>query len=327
MYSTGISEIQSDRLTKAVLSLQTQKDNHDLHTRVHLITQQLLYTIPSRLRLLPEEECCEFLFYCYETIEHYIASYRAGNLSYVGYITQVVRKRSRYFIALKRTQLNKERALLESEQDSWDEDNGADAVAEEKYYTPLTSISTVPTSLMPSLFEEILTAPKSRVNSQIELDAVQKRLQDKLRQEVNRKRFVIMLAISPHLTNLHLLEEVASLLEVDVLLLHRFLCSAEQLLEQKRVCKQQFEQTSHRHFRRMMEIQAELAQCVDPDKQAELKNLLTWTERVYRAKVEQIRTMEFHLSHSQISKLLGVPKGTVASSVHYIKRLIKECLD
>ncbi len=95
MYIAGISDTQSDRLTKAVLLSQKQKENLVLHNRVHLITQQLLYTLPSKLRLLPEEDCCEFLFYCYETIEHYLTSYREGNLPYIGYITEVVRKRSR----------------------------------------------------------------------------------------------------------------------------------------------------------------------------------------------------------------------------------------
>ncbi len=327
MYIAGISDTQSNRLTKAVLLSQKQKENQVLHHKVHLITQQLLYTLPSKLKLLPEEDCCEFLFYCYETIEHYLSSYREGNLPYVGYITEVVRKRSRYFMAYKRTQKNKERALLESEQKLWDEPDYEDCVAETKSYTTLSSLATVDYSVMPSLFEQLLYAPKYLGNGQRQLDEVQKRLQKKLQQGVNRKRFLIMLAISPHMTNLHLLEEIASLLEVDAHLLNSFLSTAELQLEKKKQCKKKMEQTSNRHFRRIMEIQAELNGCVNTKKQEELKNLLSWTERVHRTKVEQIRSMEYHLSHSQISLLLGVPKGTVASSVHYIKALIQECMD
>ena len=327
MYIAGISDTQSNRLTKAVLLAQKQKDNRDLHNKVHLITQQLLYTLPSRLRLLPEEDCCEFLFYCYETIEHYLESYREGNLPYIGYITEVVRKRSRYFMAYKRTQKNKENALLESEQKGWDEPEYDSYVAEEKTYTPLSCKATVDYSVMPSLFEQLLNAPKFQGHGQRKLDEVQKRLQDKLHLGVNRKRFLIMLAISPHLTNLYLLEEIASLLEVDAHLLNSFLCTAELQLQKKQACKQLMEVTSNRHFRRIMEIQAELNQCANESKREELMNLLSWTGRVHKAKVEQIRSMEYHLSHSQISLLLGVPKGTVASSVHYIKALIQECMD
>ncbi|HKL59516.1 MAG TPA: hypothetical protein VJ863_06420 [Sphaerochaeta sp.] len=327
MYIAGISDTQSDRLTKAVLLSQKQKENLVLHNRVHLITQQLLYTLPSKLRLLPEEDCCEFLFYCYETIEHYLTSYREGNLPYIGYITEVVRKRSRYFMAYKRTKKNKERALLESELKSWNEDTYESCAAESASYTPLSCIATVDNAVMPSLFDQLLYAPKCHDASQVELDEVQKRLQEKLQQGVNRKRFLIMLAISPHMTNLHLLEEIASLLEVDAHLLNSFLSTAELQLEKKKQCKKQMEETSNRHFRRIMEIQAELNGCVNPIKREELKSLLKWTERVHKAKVEQIRSMEYHLSHSQISVLLGVPKGTVASSVHYIKALIQECMD
>ncbi|NBK23294.1 MAG: hypothetical protein EOM68_14840 [Spirochaetia bacterium] len=327
MYIADITDTQSARLTKAVLLAQKQKDNQVLHDKVHLVTQQLLYTLPSRLRLLPEEDCCEFLFYCYETIEHYLASYREGKLPYVGYITEVVRKRSRYFMAYKRIQRNKERALLESEQSLWDESEDASCVAESQSYTPLSGIATVENSVMPSLFEQLLNAPKSNGFDHVQLDEVQKRLQKRLQQGVNRKRFLIMLAISPHLTNLYLLEEIATLLEVDARLLNRFLSTAELQLEQKKQCKLQMEGTSNRHFRRIMEIQAELNGCVNEQKRADLMALLSWTERVHRTKVEQIRKLEYHLSHSQISLLLGVPKGTVASSVHYIKTLIKECMD
>ncbi len=327
MHIAGISDTQSDRLTKAVLLSQKQQENQVLHNKVHLITQQLLYTLPSKLRLLPEEECCEFLLYCYGTIEHYLSSYREGNLPYIGYITEVVRKRSRYFMAYKRTQKIKERALLESERKGWDESDYESCVAESKSYTPLSSIACVDTSVMPSLFEQLLNAPKCHAASPLQLDEVQQRLQKKLQQGVNRKRFLIMLAISPHMTNLHLLEEIASLLEVDARLLNSFLCTAELQLEKKQKCKQQMLETSNRHFRRIMEIQAELNGCVSSPKREELKNLLMWTERVHRIKVEQIRSMEYHLSHSQISQLLGVPKGTVASSVHYIKALIQECMD
>ncbi len=327
MYIAGISDTQSNRLTKAVLLSQKQKENLVLHNKVHLITQQLLYSLPSKLRLLPEEDCCEFLFYCYETIEHYLATYREGSLPYVGYITEVVRKRARYFMAYKRTQKNKERALLESERKDWDESHYESCVAESKAYTPLSCMATVDYSAMPSLFYQLLNAPKHHGPGEVPLNPVQKRLQGKLQQGANRKRFLIMLAISPHMTNLHLLEEIASLLEVDAHLLNCFLSTAELQLEKKQQCKRQMEETSNRHFRRIMEIQAEMNQCVSQAKREELKNLLSWTERVHRSKIEQIRSMEYHLSHSQISKLLGIPKGTVASSVHYIKALIQECMD
>ncbi|MDD3903077.1 MAG: hypothetical protein PHO09_05315 [Sphaerochaeta sp.] len=323
-----ISEVQSKQLTSAVILYQQRTDDFPLHDKVHKATQRLLYYLPRYLHLLPEEECCEFLFYCYDTIEHYLRSYKEGNLSYVGYLTQVVRKRSRYYITLKRTQNAKEQVLLESEQIDWESENAqASSVSETSTYTAFSSIHSVHPQEMPSLFNQLLQIPDhSEANTPIN-DAVQLSLQKKLRNPVNRKRFLIMLAISPQLTNYHLLEEISALLGVEVPLLNRFLCTAEIQLEQKRACKQKLEQTSHRHYRRLMEIQAELNKCADKEQQAKLRDLQNWTERVYKAKIEQIRGLEYHLSHSQISRLLDIPKGTVASSVHYIKRLLKECMD
>ena len=328
MQCFAITELQSKQLTSAVISYQQKIDDVPLHNKVHQATQRLLYYLPNYLHVLPEEECCEFLFYCYDAIEHYLLSYREGNLSYVGYLTQVVRKRSRYYITLKRTQNAKEQVLLESEQIQWEsEASQVSSVAETCTYAVFSSIHSVKQQEMPSLFKQLMVPSANTTIPSPTFDEVQLALREKLKKPVNRKRFLIMLAISPQLTNYHLLEEIAALLGVDVLLLNRFLCTAEIQLEQKKKCKQKLEQTSHRHYRRLMEIQAELNKCPDEQQQAKLRELQNWTERVYKAKIEQIRTLEYHLSHSQISNLLGVPKGTVASSVHYIKRLLKECMD
>ncbi len=77
----------------------------------------------------------------------------------------------------------------------------------------------------------------------------------------------------------------------------------------------------------MLEIESELLREEDETKRLKLERLRIWNQRVYKAKVKQIRTMELNLSHSELGNLLGIPKGTIDSSVHYMKHLLLKCMD
>jgi hypothetical protein len=284
------------------------------------------------LRILPEEDCCEFLFYCYDTIDHYIDSYREGNLSYLGYISQVVRKRTRYFVTLRRTRKAKEQVILENEQNQQENEIGMYAAEKAEYLSlynkPLfTQINLVPDEAMPYLFHSLVENQTKIEYPQVKLKSAQNALKDKLKNPVNRKRFIIMLAISPHLMNQYLLIEIASILEVELKVLDEYLSTAEKILDAKKKTKDLLEQTSRRHFRRLLEIQTSLQSTTDQREREKLERLQSWTEKAFAAKIQKIRELEFHLSHSQISALLDIPKGTVASSVHYVKILLQECLD
>ncbi|WP_320127442.1 hypothetical protein [uncultured Sphaerochaeta sp.] len=326
------SDIQSKKLTSDVLNFQKNRSNDQLHAAVHLATQRLLYTLPIYFRILQEEDCCEFLFYCYDTIDHYIDSYREGNLSYLGYISQVVRKRSRYFVTLRRTKKMKEQVILESEQaeTQYEQESYASETFEQQgiYGKPIfTKINLVPEESMPELFHLLIDNREKPGENQIIFNPSQKILKEKLKNKVNRKRFIIMLAISPHLMNQHLLIELAAILDVDVKLLDEYLSTATKILDSKKQTREIMEQTSRRHFRRLMEIQGALQTATEVAEREKLLRLQAWTERAFNTKIQKIREMEFHLSHSQISTLLKIPKGTVASSVHYVKFMLQECLD
>jgi hypothetical protein len=327
-----LTEYQDKCLTADVLAFQKNRSDATLHESVHHATQKLLYSLPSALHILPEEDCCEFLFYCYDTIDHYIDSYREGNLSYPGYIAQVVRKRSRYFVTLRRSRQMREQVLVDYEKQC--REHELLAVAEEVPNYPaygeigrFTKLNTVPMDLMPALFRSLVDGPKVPSDDGNLLSEAQSRLRERLKTKANRRRFVIMLAISPHLMERHLLFELASVLEVDPDLLDRYLATAQHALEKKRQTKGKFEETSRRHFRRLLEIQSALQATCDEQERERLEKLQQWTERAFEAKVRKIRGMEFHLSHSQIAGMLGIPKGTVASSMHYMKILLQECLD
>jgi DNA-binding transcriptional regulator YiaG len=154
-----------------------------------------------------------------------------------------------------------------------------------------------------------------------------RKLKAALMKGANRKRFLLVLSISPDLAGHYLLEDLAMLLDVEVELLSKFLNTSSLMLEKKQKCKESFEILSNRHFRRLLEIESELEREENEEKRVRLESLRQWNQRVYKAKIEQIRSLELNLSHSQIGRLLNVPKGTVDSSIHYMKRLISQCLD
>lgn len=324
MQAVPLSESESLRLTNSVVKYQSNRSNNALYRWVHQKTQTLLYTLPSHLHLLDEEDCCEFLFFCYDAIDYYLLKYREGRLSYQGYLIQVVRKRSRYFIAQQKSHQKNEQLLLESEHYQQETETMDSVAAEEAGYTAFSKLPMEELEQLPALYEQLLIqSPSTTQPTNVHLA----HLQEELRKPVNRKRFLIVLTLSPDLAGQYLLEDLAILLAVDPILLNRYLTTATRMLEQKQHCKELFETVSHRHFRRLLEIEAQLQREEDPAKKMKLEALREWTQRVYKAKVEQIRTMEYHLSHSQVGALLQVPKGTIDSSVHYMKRLLSRCMD
>lgn len=324
MHLLPLSESASTFLTKSVVRYQTLPTDQSLFHSLHEQTQQLLYELPSFLHLIEEEDCCEFLFFCYDAIPYYLNTYREGRLSYIGYLSQVVRKRSRYFMAQQQIQRKKELLVAESDYYQQQVSQMPLQTAEHATYCSFSSVPQQEIQALPDLFSQLMQRCSNPINP---TDAKLRKLQAVLQLPVNRKRFLIMLTLSPHLAGEYLLEDLASLLEVEAPLLSQYLNTANSVLAHKQACKEEFETISHRHFRRLLEIESELLREDDEGKRRKLEELLSWTRRVYKIKIHQIRTMELNLSHSELGALLGIPKGTIDSSVHYMKRLLSKYMD
>ncbi len=324
MYVLPLSERASLHLTKSVVDYQKHRTDRVLYQSLHEQTQQLLYELPAFLHLIDEEDCCEFLFFCYDTIPYYLNTYREGRLSYIGYLSQVVRKRSRYFIAQKQSVKRKE--LLVAESDFYHQHalQYPEETAEEATYCRLGSFVQRDIASLPAMFHDLLqhkNHPATLHNERL------RNLQQVLQEPVNRKRFLIMLTLSPNMAGRYLLEDLAAILQVSVILLAEYLNTANSVLAQKVACKKEFEAISHRHFRRLLEIESDLLREEDDLKRQKLEELRAWTLRVHKAKINQIQAMELNLSHSELGNLLGIPKGTIDSSVHYMKRLLSNYMD
>lgn len=319
-----LSESASSFLTKSVVRYQMLHTDQNLFHSLHEQTQQLLYELPSFLHLIEEEDCCEFLFFCYDAIPYYLNTYREGRLSYIGYLSQVVRKRSRYFIAQQQIKRKKELLVAESDYYQQQVSQMSLETAEHATYCSFSSVPQQDIQALPGLFMQLMQSsnnPTRFTNTKLS------ELQEVLQLPVNRKRFLIMLTLSPQLAGQYLLEDLASILKVDAPLLSQYLNTANSVLAHKQACKEEFETVSHRHFRRLLEIESELLREDDEIKRRKLEELRTWTQHVYKTKIRQIRTMELNLSHSELGNLLGIPKGTIDSSVHYMKRLLSAYMD
>ena len=317
-----LSETASLLLDRQVMNYQSQRDNDELYHSLHEKTQQLLYELPYHLHLLAEEECAPFLFFCWDAIDHYITSFRIGRLSYLGYLSQVVRRRSRHYMAQQRDKAKRDILLLKSQRYAYDDEECSMVGEEEVPYLKSSDIVMVDIEQLPTLFEQLL-APACGDHT----ETVDDELKTLFYSETNRRRLLIVLTLCPDVANTHLIDELADLLGADRELLSTYLSTAETLLEEKRRCREAFETVSNRHFRRLLEIEAQIEDAFDPDERKRLEELREWTARLYKAKVTKIREQEVALTHSEASRILGIPKGTVDSSVHYIRRLLLRYMD
>ena len=311
-------------LTEKVVAYQEQKDAR-LHRELTAQIMELIYTIPAQLKILTKEDCCDFLFYCLSSIDTLIASFEVGKLSFLGFLTEVIRRRVAYFIS-ERSRKERQMKLLQTAEVTYQDDGmygGFETVEPEVMYTfsslPHTSISSLPTLFQSLLCTEV--AQTYPIRSELEP------LRMLLTTAVNRKRMLITLTITPALYAHHLLEELSSLLLCDLKELCCYLNTASLAIQSKEAQRIKFEATCSRHFRRLLEIDYEIEHEPFESRREELFRLREWTNEKYRKKVAKLRTMEQSLSHSQVSELLNIPKGTVSSAVHHIKKLLATYID
>jgi hypothetical protein len=319
-----INECASLSLDADIVRHQANPDDMGLYHRVKAATQRLLYELPCYLHLLDEEECSAFLFFCWDAIDHYLSAFRPGRLSYVGYLAQVVRKRSRYFIAQTKSEQRREGLIIKSQSYRYQQEEELEAMEVQRPYTPLPGELNDPIEALPHLFCEIL---HDAIDTTDALEPHQHELARCFTNPIHRRRLLIVLTICPAAVHHHLLEESAALLRADTHLLSRYLRCAAQLLGHKDTCRQQFEEVSNRHFRRLLEIEAQLLTEVNEEEIERLERLRQWTFAAYRTKIARIQSYGMTLTHSEVGRILNIPKGTVDSSVHYLRKLLVRHMD
>ncbi|NLZ76993.1 MAG: hypothetical protein GX911_03395 [Spirochaetales bacterium] len=318
-----MNETATRNLTRRVVAYQ-QTGDPALHAELKKEIMELLYTIPSTLRILDPEDCCEFLFYCLSAIDNLIAGYEEGKLSFVGFLTEVVRRRVRFFLCEQRQRERQLRLIHRSECLFPESGELGFESAEPPIVYTFKGLPTGSIASLPALFAALL---RKRTSSTYPIRKELEELKAVLTRGVNRKRMLITLTITPSLYAHHLLEELSSLLLFDLTDLCRYLNTASLALHSKEQIRQDFERTCTRHFRRLLEIEQALEDESDEEKKRKLVALRDWTQEKYRKKIAKLRSMEKSLSHRQVGELLGIPKGTVSSSVFHIKKLLHAHMD
>ncbi|NCC66398.1 MAG: hypothetical protein EOM15_17310, partial [Spirochaetia bacterium] len=220
MQHLPLSLAEINELNLLVLHYCAHPKNKTIHSIIRNKTEQLLYELPAFLNILEEEDCCEFFLYCYDSIDNFISRFSHGRLSFYAYIVELVRHRCRFFLMKKDKETFKERVILEHNYYLDEETTTHSLVAQTSSYTVLTATQQNVTESLPSLFSLLLKAEREQ---QPHLPEYLKPLQTVLQKPINRKRFIILLTLSPNLFNEYLLEDMSSVLEVDPKLLNKYL--------------------------------------------------------------------------------------------------------
>lgn len=80
----------------------------------------------------------------------------------------------------------------------------------------------------------------------------------------------------------------------------------------------------NRIFTQMIEVQIQLASCSDPEEKEQFRE----KNRILRARLEKVQHYLRHRtwlpSHKELAVILGIPKGTISSSMHKLKELAPE---
>ena len=301
---------------------QKKPEDKSLWDKARKETMSLIYFFPQYYNIIPPTLCSAFLLYCNASIDTYIAKYNQDNQSFEVFIANIIRRRASFFL-LRCHSLDDRDTYMCSCPEITD---GTLARDQEPNYGISTEFPKISFEQMPKTFTRLceLNPPKKNFSNE-KLNKLARQLGNKR----NRKGFLLLVTVNPHLMLTYYLGELTILLGVDKRLLGGYLSTAQSLLSENRIEEQKLKELANSHFNRIVECQIKELSLLE-DEYLEREKILykeKINQKAFKTKIESIRRQPYHLSHTQIGSLVCIARGTVNSSIYYAKQMIQSCMD
>lgn len=302
--------------TQIILAWKHDPDASQRYDAARKEAMRLLYLTPKKLHLLPEEACSDFLLYCMPSIDRYLEIYDPSRLPFEQFIEGIVRRRAPALEMRRRRQ------------EQW-----RDAVTQfpllvlpetveetQPEYHPRSRV--LPLSAMPRQFQALCQIRQSRIPSPTPPIA---RLAEKLAIPWIRKGFILLLTTAPGYCLATFPQSMALLLGVPEASLQSYLLTAESVLAPLREKRTRLLESVNFHYRRMIQCQWESQYAMA--RELHLLRMAEHNRKLLHRRVEELQHQSFCLSHTEVSRLVGIARGTVNSGTYCARAVIRECLD
>lgn len=319
-------------LTKAVLLFQDLHHNSanleeayelkSLYRELEQECQILAYSFPKQAHLLDEEDCAEFLIWFAPGIERILCGFTYRGIPFEMYYRKLLRSRVRSFLIRRYHREQEEDLVIKNSylpelfaEASTEDEGGIEQAAETGTY---------------DVIEAKTLLPETEPDDDLAHYPAARKLRDLIANDATLKRRITTMFLTSSLSlTAPMVGRLSLILGIDELTIAQLFQEAAHLMEKEQHRREELEIMRNRHWRRALVLQAKLAS-LDPLEDKHLyhdtKQLLQWTRDRLSRRQADLRRSRQTVPHSVVAKLLNIPRGTVASSVHLAKKALDEYL-
>lgn len=321
------SEDEDKSLTSLVLYYNSLSDcsrKKEIEKTLVKKTEMLIFTIPLSKGFISEEDITEFYIKQKQNALEIISCYVITRRTYLEYLTEVLRKKSRVF-AMQKYRKHKEEMILEHAE-TWNDlyDGYYLSDFEASYSTEDFSFSGDYDRM--SLTEMTKHIIKERIFDKREASPMERVLRMSFTRVKARKDFLCLLLYVPSDTVRHESLAISKALEVKEEAIIKFFelkeSYIEQLFEERR---KEIEKMAIRHYKSLIRLNYEYSLLSSSNE--EKKRILKSEEvvlKAYTKRIGQLRHLNNGLSHGQIAKLLNYSRASICQAVKAAVKNLEE---
>lgn len=303
-------------LTKQVLTYQRMCHTNSaqsklLYTKIVDTCRIIFYSYPVKVKILDIEEAIEFLFMMEGRLRNLIVNFVFEKISFDSYMKKVAFMQANLFVRAKAKKKRKEQALYSS----FDELDEEKVSEESSLYLPEKHQDILSDSLEWNCESPLTQELKNRI----------------VKSQVFKQRFIqLVLLCSEELTAQHI-TFLSQFLEIKESTLANLLCKVHQLSEKKRQKRDSMREIRNGHFyyRQFLERELYILNQMRADPiliERCLKKLLRVRE-FFTKSVTEVRERPNSITHTVIATAVEMPKGTIDSGLHTIKKTLDQLMD
>lgn len=314
-------ENASRNLTLLVRSYFYEKDRMKknlIWEQVLKQTQILLYLIPQRLHIIPEEYVSEFYLKTAPELPQIIESFRLSNLEYMAYFTQLIKFRARYFMIHTTNEEKEKESILcidnyiheNTPIYSADNDNGKSVRKAPKLNK---------NDLLPICLQIINTKPRKQKIK----DEEENFIHDFLSSKTNR-RGILLILLSSHnqLTKLEI-EAFAKVYDCPATLFDNLNIALGLWCTKKLEEEEKYRALAITHWKRLIKFEQILQNTSLPEERKELILLKNRCLKLVNSNNDKIRFQNKGLTINQIADIFFKTPNTISVAICKIKKELK----
>lgn len=339
-------EEESKKMNQIAIIVSQKGKNNDYYNELLDYTYRMLYEIPLRYRLIDEGNLSEFYCIYQDKLPPYIEIFNKDKGTFYNFLRSIIWNMSHFYnLRNSKTtfdeqikeniynisQLTNESYAFEKIDDSQfimtkvHYDRVCESQPEYNKFSSYPQLDNQRTEQLRADFKIIVETKRNKELLKFENTFFQN-LYEKMDNKVTRRRILLYIMIFPDLILDYYTEECSKLFGVDEELIIELL-STSRLFFTNIIDKIESEKDrSAKLMMRILELKAMKNYTKFYDNLSEIDRKIEKTTEYYSKAISNIEKLKNrHISQRTLGKALDIKAGTMASSINYSKKILKEC--